>query len=152
MGRSRPCSGSRRAVLAPPAGPCRRHVLVAAGLSFLLGLGINQVILHFVQRLRPYDAGVSRLLVERSADFSFTSDYATAGIAIAAAFLIHRLTPQGLVFLAAAVLVAVSRVYSGTHYLGDNLGGALTDVAAAATVRAAYREGTRGDDLVTGIL
>lgn len=130
----------------------KRHVLVAAGLSFLLSLGLNQVVLLFVQRLRPYDVGISRLLVERSADFSFPSDHATASVAIAAAFLLHGLKRQGLAFLAAAGLLAVSRVYIGTHFLSDVLGGAITGVAAASTIRAAYREGTRADRLVTGIL
>ncbi len=130
----------------------RRHVFVAAGLSFLLGLGLNQVVLLFVQRLRPYDVGVSHLLVGQSADFSFPSDHATASMAIAAAFLMHGLKRQGLAFLAAAVLLAVSRIYIGTHFLGDVLGGAITGVAAAAAVSTAYREGTRADRLVTGIL
>jgi undecaprenyl-diphosphatase len=136
----------------PRPNRSRRHVLVAAGLSFLLGLGLNQVVLLFVQRLRPYDVGVSHLLVERSADFSFPSDHATASVAIAAAFLMHGLKRQGLALLAAAVLLAVSRIYIGTHFLGDVLGGAITGVAAAAAVRAAYWEGTRADRLVTGIL
>lgn len=64
--------------------PANRHTLVAVGLSFSLGLGINQIILLFVHRLRPYDTGVSRLLIERSHDFSFPSDHATATVAIAA--------------------------------------------------------------------
>ena len=34
-----------------------RHVAIACGLSFLLGLFLNQVILLFVDRIRPYDAG-----------------------------------------------------------------------------------------------
>jgi len=51
-----------------------RHVVVAAGLSFLLGLGFNQVILLFVQRIRPYDAHVTHLVISRSGDFSFPSD------------------------------------------------------------------------------
>ncbi|WP_406855188.1 phosphatase PAP2 family protein [Alsobacter sp. KACC 23698] len=129
-----------------------RHILVAAGLSFLLGLGFNQIVLLFVHRLRPYDVGVSRLLVERSADFSVPSDHATASVAIATAFLLHGFKRQGLVLLAVAVLLAVSRVYIGTHFLSDVLGGAITGVAAAAAVRAAYREGTRADRLITGIL
>jgi len=55
-----------------------RHVLIATGLTFLVGLGINQIILLFDQRVRPYDAGITRLLVERSSDPSFPSDHATA--------------------------------------------------------------------------
>ena len=30
-----------------------RHILIAAGLTFLLGLGINQIILLFEHRIRP---------------------------------------------------------------------------------------------------
>ena len=61
----------------------------------------------------------------------------------------HRL---GFWFLAAAALVMVSRVYVGTHYVSDVLGGALTGTIAAMAVRAFYREGTRADRLITGIL
>ncbi|MDW6022538.1 phosphatase PAP2 family protein [Mesorhizobium sp. BAC0120] len=129
-----------------------RHVLVAAGLSFLLGLALNQVILLFVHRLRPYDGGVTHLLIAPSADYSFPSDHATATFAIAAAFLLHGMRRIGLWFLAGAILVTVSRVYIGTHYMSDVLGGALTGVAAAMLVLAVYREGTRADRLITGIL
>jgi undecaprenyl-diphosphatase len=90
--------------------PYTRHVLVAAGSSFLLGLGLNQIILLFLCRVRPYDLGITHLLVERSADYSFPSDHATASFAIAAAFLVHGMLTRGLVFLLVASLVAFSRV------------------------------------------
>lgn len=135
-----------------PDRPHNRHVLVAAGLSFLLGLAINQFILLFVHRIRPYDAGISHLLIERSADPSFPSDHATATFAIAAAFLLHGVRRMGFWFLAAAALVAFSRVYIGTHYVSDVLGGAATGMVAAVIVRALYREGTRLDRFVTSIL
>jgi len=129
-----------------------RHVLVAAGFSFLLGLALNQLILMFVHRVRPYDNGVTNLLIDRSADFSFPSDHATATFAIAAAFLSNGVRRRGLGFLAAALLVSVSRVYLGTHYASDVLGGAVTGILAAALVRLLYWEGTRVDRFVTRIL
>lgn len=132
--------------------PHTRHVLIAAGFSFLLGLALNQLILLFVHRMRPYDAGISHLLIAPSADPSFPSDHATATIAIAAAFLFHGMRRTGVWFLAAAVLVIVSRVWIGTHYATDVLGGALTGVIGAALVRALYWEGTRADRLITSIL
>ena len=122
-----------------------RHVLLAACFSFLLGLALNQLILLFVHRMRPYDAGITHLLIERSADPSFPSDHATATAAIAAAFLLHGMRKLGLWFLAAALLVIVSRVYIGTHYVSDVLGGALTGIFAAMLVRALFRQGTRAD-------
>lgn len=129
-----------------------RHVLVATGLSFLVGLAINQVILLLVHRIRPYDAGISHLLIAPSTDPSFPSDHATATFAIAAAFLMHRMRRLGVWFFAAALLVTVSRVYIGTHYVSDVLGGATTGIIAAIVVRILYREGTRLDRLVARIL
>lgn len=129
-----------------------RHVIVAAGLSFLLGLGANQLILLLYARVRPYDAGITQLLITRTADPSFPSDHATASFAIAAAFLFHGLTDRGLFYLLAACIIAFSRVYLGTHYVSDVLGGAAIGTISAAAVLIAYRQGTRIDRLVTSIL
>jgi undecaprenyl-diphosphatase len=126
-----------------------RHVLVASGLSFVFGLLINQALLLLVHRMRPYDAGVTHLLIAPSADYSFPSDHATATFAIAAAFLAHGLRRVGAWLFAAAVLMALSRVFVGTHFLTDVIGGAFTGIIAAAIVRATYREGTRFDRTVT---
>ena len=131
---------------------CTRHTLVASGLSFLIGLGVNQIILLLVHRIRPYDAGVTHLLIEHSADPSFPSDHATATFAIAATFLLHGLAKRGVWFLAAAALVTFSRVYIGTHYASDVLGGAATGILAAVIVRYAYIRDTRMDKFVTNIL
>jgi undecaprenyl-diphosphatase len=127
-------------------------VIVAAGVSFLLGLALNQFILLFIHRLRPYDGGITHLLIARSADFSFPSDHATASFAISAAFLVHGMWRTGLWFLAASTLVTLSRVYIGTHFVGDVLGGAMTAVTAAMLVRVFYWQGTHADRLITGIL
>jgi undecaprenyl-diphosphatase len=126
-----------------------RHTCVAAGLSFIIGLGLNQIILLYVHRIRPYDAGVSHLIISRSGDWSFPSDHATATFAIAASFLLHGMRKRALGFLAGALLVCASRVYVGTHYVTDVLGGVVT---AAAAVRSLYWEGTRADRFITKIL
>jgi undecaprenyl-diphosphatase len=129
-----------------------RHTCVAAGLSFLIGLGLNQIILLFVHRVRPYDAGVSHLIIDRSADWSFPSDHATASLAIATAFLLQGYKARGATFLVLALAICISRIYVGTHYATDILGGAATGIFAAIVVRLLYREGTKVDRLVTSIL
>jgi len=115
-------------------------------------LALNQLILLGVHRIRPYDAGITNLLIAPSSDPSFPSDHATASFAIAAAFLPHGLPRRGAVFLLAAILVAFSRVYIGTHYVTDILGGAITGIIAMVGVRFTYRKGTTADRFVTNIL
>ena len=129
-----------------------RHVAVVAGLAFLLGLALNQGVLLAVHRVRPYDAGVTRLLIARSADWSFPSDHATASLAVVMAFLRKGQWGRGLVLMGLAALICVSRVYLGIHYAGDILGGAVTGTLAVLVVVWAYREGNRIDRFATGIL
>ena len=129
-----------------------RHSAICAGLSFLLGLAINQAILIFVHRVRPYDAGVSELLVAQSADWSFPSDHATASISVAAAFLMKSLPRRTALLFTMAVLVCLSRIYVGLHYVTDILGGAATGSLAALIVQFLYREGNRIDRIATRIL
>src|SRR5258707_15673863 len=128
-----------------------RHTCIAAGLSFLIGLGLNQIILLFVHRVRPYDAGVSHLIISKSADWSFPSDHATASIAIVAAFAVHGLPHRTLLFALLTLLIGWSRIFVGTHYLSDVLGGGFTGVVAALLVWALYREGSRLDRIARGI-
>jgi undecaprenyl-diphosphatase len=129
-----------------------KHVVVCAGLSFLSGLAVNQLILLFVHRMRPCDAGLTHLLISPSADPSFPSDHATAGFAIVLSYVLHRRWLKAAAFFAAAALVMISRVYVGTHDVSDILGGAATTLAACLLVGAFYRQGGRFDRVLTGIL
>lgn len=132
--------------------PQVRHALVASGLTFLLGLALNQIILLFIHRMRPYDAGLTHLLLTPSADFSFPSDHATASFAILFAFFAHGFKRWGTAFAIAASLICFSRIFVGTHYFTDILGGMLTAVVAALLVKFAYLPNTRIDRLITGLL
>ena len=128
-----------------------RHVTITAGLSFILGLIINQAILLFVHRMRPYDSGITHLFIERSPDFSFPSDHATASFAIASAFLFKSRRSWGMVFGLAALIVCLSRVFLGTHYLSDVIAGAFTGIFASVAVYFAYAQGSRVDKFLTNI-
>jgi membrane-associated phospholipid phosphatase len=48
-------------------------------------------------------------------------------------------------FLALTLLVCLSRIYAGTHYLTDVLGGTFTGLLAALLVPVAYRENSMLD-------
>jgi undecaprenyl-diphosphatase len=110
-----------------------RRGVAAAGFSAALGLVAAQVVGHLWERPRPYEAhpGASHVLgVTPSPDPSFPSDHATAAYAIAVAILLRH-TKAGLLALALATLVAVSRVTVGVHYPSDVAGGAVLGTLAA---------------------
>ena len=109
-----------------------RHGVIAAGFSLLLALGAADLISHLWIRPRPYvaHAGDAHLFIPASGDPSFPSDHATAAFAIAVSILLrHR--KAGLLALAMAVVLALSRVVVGTHYPSDVLGGAALGTLAA---------------------
>jgi undecaprenyl-diphosphatase len=130
----------------------KRHACVAAGLSFLLGLALAQIMLLFIHRLRPYDAGVSHLIVPATVDWSFPSDHAIASLSIVFAFALQGLRRWTLIFLALAIVVCFSRVYVGMHYTSDILGGATVAMIAAFLVKQCYRPDTKLDRWITGWL
>ena len=94
-----------------------------AGLSTLAAVGLNQPIVHAVDRARPYNAlHHVHLLGTKTMDASFPSDHATlAGAVIAGLFLVDR--KLGIVATVAGLLLAVDRIYVGAHYPGDVLAG-----------------------------
>ena len=104
----------------------------AAGAA-LVALGIGQLIGGAIGRARPYEAmtGV-HLLVDKTTDFSFPSDHATAAGAIAVGLLLTN-RRWGIIATVLAIVMAFTRVYVGAHYPGDVLAGlALGGVVAAA--------------------
>src|SRR6266480_1642026 len=104
--------------------------LASSGLALL----INQLIAQVWDRARPFaDHRSSHVWGNRSHDPSFPSDHASAAFAIAfAVFLFDRLV--GSIFLAAAVLIGVGRVFIRAHYPADVLAGALVGLAVALVV------------------
>jgi undecaprenyl-diphosphatase len=128
-----------------------RHVAIEAALASLAALVLNQLILLFVHRLRPYDAGVSHLIVPASADWSFPSDHATVVFAIAATFALSNERNRAVAFLIAAFVISWSRVFIGTHYLSDVLGGGVIGIGVAIVVTTLYPKGSRIDRWLTGL-
>ena len=103
----------------------------AAGAA-LVALGIGQLIGGAIGRARPYEAmnGV-HLLVDKTTDFSFPSDHATAAGAVAVGLLLTN-RRWGIIAAALAVVMAFTRVYVGAHYPADVLAGlALGGIVAA---------------------
>jgi undecaprenyl-diphosphatase len=156
----------------------------AAGLMFLGGvgtliaLGLNQLVGHAAQELRPYDSHPSALvLVAKAHDYAFPSDHAVvAGALFTSVLLVVRRAPSSApasralgkhgperrkelgttrATMALAVLGALfglflgfARVYVGAHYPGDVVAGYLLGAAVVLVASAARPAGYWLADLV----
>jgi membrane-associated phospholipid phosphatase len=102
-----------------------------AGLAPLIALGLNQPLGSSVAERRPWQSHPGLLvLASHTSDFSFPSDHAVMAGAVAAGLLLvsRRL---GLVAVAAALLMALSRVYIAAHYPWDVAVGLALGAAVA---------------------
>lgn len=107
-----------------------------AAVGTVVAVGVNQFIVHAVQRPRPFVRFPhAEVLVAKAHDFSFPSDHsvaagaATAGLWIAASYGVRALHRLAIASTMAAILVAFSRVYVGVHYPGDVVVGLLVGSA-----------------------
>jgi undecaprenyl-diphosphatase len=105
---------------------------VAAAASAAVALAIGAVLSHLVDRARPFvaDPGGVHQFAHHAADAGFPSDHATASFAIATAILLRN-RRWGLVAIALATVLCLTRVAIGVHYPSDVLAGAALGAGAA---------------------
>ena len=99
-------------------------------LAFAVGTALRACI----NRPRPYTKfGVEPLFPKNQPGCSMPSRHCFSAAAIAVAAW-HVLPPLGLVLAALAVVIAVSRVLCGVHYISDVLAGLLFGTAFAGAL------------------
>jgi undecaprenyl-diphosphatase len=106
-------------------------------LTLTISHGLVEVVKRTIVRPRPRLPVGLEWLVQPPDRFSFPSGHAAAAMAIALPLALGLGLPGGLLVLALAVLVGISRCYLGVHYPGDVLAGwtiALASTAAAAAI------------------
>jgi undecaprenyl-diphosphatase len=105
--------------LARPGGDRKWKLAAGNGLAAAaLALVVDQVIHAIYDRPRPYESHLISHPWTSKTDPSFPSDHSSASFAIA--FAILMIDPLvGAVFVVAAVLIGVGRVFIGAHYPGD---------------------------------
>ena len=128
-------TGSLLAIVLVVAGLVVTGRYRAAGAAFVAGAGAwlaSSALKEIVERPRPRLAGLGRVPREVADGFSWPSSHAAIAAALATVLLLtfaRGRFGRGLV-IAAAVLVAVARVYLGAHWGLDVLGGAALGVLA----------------------
>jgi undecaprenyl-diphosphatase len=122
-------------LFARPGGNRKWKIASAAALgSAALALALNRAIASLVwHRDRPYlDHRIAHPW-SNAHDASFPSDHASASFAIAfAVLLIDPLV--GALFLLAAAVIAIGRLFIGAHYPGDVAAGFLVGLVSAVIV------------------
>lgn len=110
---------------------------------YLASLAFNQILLHFIHRIRPYDAGITRLLISANPDLSFPSDHATAAGAIVASLWFKDQRRGATILALLAALICFSRIYVGVHYFSDIFVGIVIGAITAFAVSKLYDEQNR---------
>ena len=118
----------------PGANPKWKLATVSALGSAALALAVNRFIADLIwHRDRPYQTHAIAHPWTSSTDASFPSDHASASFAIAFAVLLFD-PLAGALFLVAAVVIAVGRLFIGAHYPGDVGAGLLVGLVSALVV------------------
>ena len=113
-------------------------------MAVALADGSGHVLKDIIARERPCNTLAEiNLLVGCGRSYSMPSNHAANAFAFAMTFLFLRKKIIGYLSLAAAALVALSRVYIGVHYPFDALAGALLGAGSAYGAVLIYRWGAR---------
>lgn len=112
-----------------------RQVLLAATVSGLAGLLVNQLIGLFWYHPRPFEAGIGLTLISHIQDSSFPSDHLTLIWSVAFSLLLHKQTRfAGWALALFGFPVAWARIYLGVHFPLDMVGAALVALVAAVVM------------------
>jgi len=110
----------------------RANSLKVPVISFVLAKSMAyfsyELIKNLVQRPRPFFTVQGLVPIMTPHGYSFPSGHATLAMAMAVVFS-HHFPKSRFALYSLAVLVGLSRVYLGVHYLTDVLGGFLLGAA-----------------------
>jgi len=110
-----------------------RLSLISICVCFMLN---NMVIKNIVDRDRPYEVlNELKILIERQPDSSFPSGHAANSLASAIVFFqMFKGKKSRFSILLAGLVMALSRVYVGVHYLSDILVGISVGIISGLSV------------------
>ena len=114
-----------------------RKIITRGIVSILLTYAITSPLKLIVARPRPFQAGAAQLIGPAPETSSFPSQHTSFTFTVATTILLAKRI-LGWIALAAAVLVAYSRVYLGVHYWSDIIAGAVIGSLAAYAVEKVF--------------
>lgn len=104
-----------------------RELFFRLALALLITVVVVSALKNIWVFPRPFAQENVRLLIAHHADSAFPSKHSSAAFAIAFGIFLRK-KRTGMIFLALASLVAVSRVVAGVHYPLDVLTGAVLGI------------------------
>lgn len=118
----------------------RKSLSYALVLTFFVGGGLNRILKKIIQRPRPFDAFGAILNLDGGDGFSMPSGHACASV-ILATFIGYWAIKYGktkatkilvpIICALYAILVCLSRLMLGQHYLTDLIAGSIEGVIVA---------------------
>ncbi len=104
-----------------------KMVLTGFGAALFARFVITGAIRLLRPRVRPFTTGDINLLIEKVNEQSFPSGHASFTFALATVVYLYN-KKWGMVFFAAAILISISRVFTGVHWPLDVLAGAMVGI------------------------
>ena len=109
-----------------------RALSLALAIGFALSVLITTIVKYAVRRRRP--AGEWGAMYRRTDPHSFPSGHASRTVTLAVIVLARGLLLPGLLLVAWSLLVGLTRIVLGVHYLVDVAAGYLLGLAVGAAV------------------
>lgn len=94
---------------------------------------LNILISMVYYRPRPFVSHNAHLIINHVKDASFPSDHAAISFAFATALFIYN-RKVGVVAYGIAILISISRVFAGLHYMTDIIAGAILGIAVSLVI------------------
>jgi len=94
---------------------------------------ITEIIRYLLPRSRPFVDNAVNLLISHDASNSFPSGHASFYFALGVAIYLYN-KKAGIVFLLAALLTSIARVYVGVHWPTDIIAGAVVGIISAYAI------------------
>ncbi|WP_242210880.1 undecaprenyl-diphosphatase [Paenibacillus polymyxa] len=110
-----------------------RMMVLEAVITVCIGFTISWCLGHLFYRDRPFVGHSVIQLIHHDPNASFPSNHALGAFALAAILWLHH-QKYRVLWIVLAVLIAISRVWTGVHYPSDILAGVLIGAGCAVGV------------------